>query len=227
MALHDGRYEEAISTRSAIDGPLDASSWVRAYLMLGAGYCLARAGGGKVGRLRPRHDRRATCTRNHRSGAGQEPRRLLEDRDGICGDPAGVREKSSRQRAARKRPAARWLGLAVAAMPRMYDKCERVPMNRWRSSRRRGAMQSPMVQAEYGDALPATSASERRLRRNGMIIIFSMTTALALVTASECQSITHLPSLIYGFVLWGWWGCISGLAMETRGTDTCGVELFL
>ena len=81
--------------------------------------------------------------------------------------------------------------------------------SRWRSSRRKVAMQSPMVQAEYGDALPATSASERRLRRNGMIIIFSMTIALALVTASECQSITHLPSLIYGFVLWGWWGCIA------------------
>jgi hypothetical protein len=72
-------------------------------------------------------------------------------------------------------------------------------------------MQASMVQAEYADALPATSASERRLRRNGMIVIFSMATGLALVTASECQSITHLPSLIYGFALWGWWGCIAAL----------------
>jgi hypothetical protein len=70
-------------------------------------------------------------------------------------------------------------------------------------------MQSSVVQAEYGDTLPGVSASERRLRRNGMIIIVSMTTALALVTASECQSITHIPSLIYGFMLWGWWGCIA------------------
>src|SRR5271170_2758656 len=68
-------------------------------------------------------------------------------------------------------------------------------------------MQSSIVQAEYAD----TSASEKRLRRNGMIIIFSMSTGLALVTASECQSITHLPSLIYGVALWGWWGGIAAL----------------
>jgi signal transduction histidine kinase len=31
------------------------------------------------------------------------------------------------------------------------------------------------------------------------------------VAASECQSVTHLPSpsLIYGVALWGWWGCIT------------------
>ncbi len=33
---------------------------------------------------------------------------------------------------------------------------------------------------------------------------------LALATASECHSITHLPSLLYGIILWGWWGCIAG-----------------
>jgi sensor histidine kinase YesM len=32
---------------------------------------------------------------------------------------------------------------------------------------------------------------------------------LALATASECGSITHVPSLIYGIVLWGWWGCMA------------------
>ncbi|HEY4048961.1 MAG TPA: histidine kinase [Acidobacteriaceae bacterium] len=48
-----------------------------------------------------------------------------------------------------------------------------------------------------------------RFRLNTLLIIFSIAIALALVTASECQSITHLPSLIYGAVLWGWWGTIA------------------
>jgi len=32
---------------------------------------------------------------------------------------------------------------------------------------------------------------------------------LSLITAAECQSITHLPSLAYGVVLWGWWGLVA------------------
>jgi hypothetical protein len=31
-----------------------------------------------------------------------------------------------------------------------------------------------------------------------------------MATAVECHSITHLPSLIYGIVLWYWWGGIAG-----------------
>jgi Histidine kinase len=44
----------------------------------------------------------------------------------------------------------------------------------------------------------------------GLLIIGSASLILALVTAEECHSITHLPSLIYGLVLWGWWGLIAG-----------------
>lgn len=33
--------------------------------------------------------------------------------------------------------------------------------------------------------------------------------ALTLATASECSSIAHLPSLIYGLALWGWWSMIA------------------
>jgi sensor histidine kinase YesM len=50
------------------------------------------------------------------------------------------------------------------------------------------------------------------LRLNGNAIIFSMAIVLALATASECRSVTHLPSLVYGAVLWGWWGCVASTA---------------
>ena len=43
------------------------------------------------------------------------------------------------------------------------------------------------------------------------IIIACISGILALATASERSSVTHLGSLIYGVVLWGWWGCIAGL----------------
>jgi signal transduction histidine kinase len=44
---------------------------------------------------------------------------------------------------------------------------------------------------------------------NGHFITFAIAALLALVTANECQSITHPASLIYGVVLWGWWGVIA------------------
>jgi hypothetical protein len=44
---------------------------------------------------------------------------------------------------------------------------------------------------------------------NAHAVIFSLAAVLALATASECHSITHLPSLLYGAVLWGWWGLIA------------------
>src|SRR5260370_29791306 len=55
----------------------------------------------------------------------------------------------------------------------------------------------------------ASSARETGICLNGHVVIFSLATVLALATASECKSITHLPSLMYGAVLWGWWGCIT------------------
>ena len=53
------------------------------------------------------------------------------------------------------------------------------------------------------------AAPSARLRMAGVTAIGLLSCALALATASECHSITHLPSLIYGMVLWGWWGCIA------------------
>jgi signal transduction histidine kinase len=73
-----------------------------------------------------------------------------------------------------------------------------------------------MANSESRDSLPSSKSGEAtgrisstQIRLNGYIVISSVAAALALVTANECQSIRHLPSLIYGVVLWGWWGVIA------------------
>lgn len=57
------------------------------------------------------------------------------------------------------------------------------------------------------NSLPPSSTP--RIHRGGLLIIGTSSLLLALATASECHSITHIPSLIYGLVLWGWWGLIA------------------
>ena len=49
-----------------------------------------------------------------------------------------------------------------------------------------------------------------RMRMLGLMVIGASSLLLALATANECHSIFHPPSLLYGLVLWGWWGCIGG-----------------
>jgi hypothetical protein len=57
----------------------------------------------------------------------------------------------------------------------------------------------------------------RGLRLNGHVFIFSVAIVLSLATAAECQRVTHRPSLLYGAVLWLWWGCIaSGMWRVSR-----------
>ena len=51
---------------------------------------------------------------------------------------------------------------------------------------------------------------EGRALPGGLLIIGTASLILALATAQECQSITHFPSLLYGLVLWGWWGVVAG-----------------
>lgn len=51
--------------------------------------------------------------------------------------------------------------------------------------------------------------SRPRVRFNGVAAIGAIATALALTTAAECHSVFHPASLLYGFVLWGWWGMIA------------------
>ena len=76
-------------------------------------------------------------------------------------------------------------------------------------------MNSLAVASEYPQTLSAaepetrTPSAKPKLRVNGYLAMFSLAGVLALATASECSSITHLPSLMYGAVFWLWW---AGLA---------------
>jgi signal transduction histidine kinase len=46
-------------------------------------------------------------------------------------------------------------------------------------------------------------------RVSGYAVLFSVAAVLALVTANECESITNIPSLAYGAVLWVWWALVA------------------
>jgi sensor histidine kinase YesM len=56
---------------------------------------------------------------------------------------------------------------------------------------------------------PIQQPSAPGFRFSVQVVIACVSIALALVTASECHSIMHLPSLLYGLVLWVWWGCVA------------------
>ena len=65
--------------------------------------------------------------------------------------------------------------------------------------------------------LPSTTSASTpvqalgpQIRFNGIVVIASVSTALALATASECRSVFYPPSLLYGGALWWWWGLIAG-----------------
>lgn len=58
----------------------------------------------------------------------------------------------------------------------------------------------------------------------GVLLISTSSLILALATASECRSITHLPSLLYGLVLWGWWGAIAVVLWSSALTSSAGAH---
>jgi hypothetical protein len=70
-----------------------------------------------------------------------------------------------------------------------------------------------------------TATTQIGIHLNGYVVISSIATVLALATANECQSITHLPSLLYGVVLWGWWGIIAS-ALWKLGARTSAMSSF-
>ena len=71
------------------------------------------------------------------------------------------------------------------------------------------ASQFPRVTFAAGREASTSPTPGAGLRLNGHAVIFTLATVLALATASECHSITYPPSLMYGAVLWGWWGCVT------------------
>jgi hypothetical protein len=64
--------------------------------------------------------------------------------------------------------------------------------------------------------VPAPFVPNLGVRLNGHAGIFSLAIVLALATASECQSVTHLPSLMCGAVFWVWWGCVTSAIWKLR-----------
>ncbi len=60
----------------------------------------------------------------------------------------------------------------------------------------------------------STGSAERRILRlpSVHILVWTLATIFALITANECHSVLYLPSLLYGVVLWGWWGLIASAA---------------
>ena len=80
----------------------------------------------------------------------------------------------------------------------------------------------PRLQAEEPSSLPAKSLSvEERgsrwanaLASHGMLFLQSVALALSLIAAAECHAVVSystpraslLPSVLYGLVLWYWWG---------------------
>lgn len=59
----------------------------------------------------------------------------------------------------------------------------------------------------------------------GLAVIGLSSILLALATANECHSIFYPPSLLYGLVLWGWWGGI-GSTLWSGGFRRPGIVGF-
>lgn len=73
-----------------------------------------------------------------------------------------------------------------------------------------------LISQTFSKQLPecSTGSPERRVLRLPSVHIFvwTLATIFALITANECHSVLYLPSLIYGVVLWGWWGLLASAA---------------
>jgi sensor histidine kinase YesM len=57
----------------------------------------------------------------------------------------------------------------------------------------------------------STGSSRPKISPGGHALLFGIAAGLALASASECSSITHLPSLMYGSLLWIWWAVIASI----------------
>jgi len=76
---------------------------------------------------------------------------------------------------------------------------------------------------------PTAKAKSVPIGVNLYTIVYPLAAILALITASECSSIAHLPSLIYGLVLWGWWAILASALWKfsLRGMSMSGFSVKL
>lgn len=89
------------------------------------------------------------------------------------------------------------------------------------------ASDSQLLQVPLDSSAPAPATASLApnpvQRINGYLTVLSVTTALGLVTTVECGSVTRIPSLIYGAVVWWWWALIAVVAwkLAERLTPSC------
>jgi len=74
------------------------------------------------------------------------------------------------------------------------------------------AISYPAIQA---DTQLASHNPRDHFQRTGHIVIAGTSLLLALGTAQECQSVAHIPSLLFGVILWGWWGLVAAVLWKT------------
>ena len=86
------------------------------------------------------------------------------------------------------------------------------------------AISYPAIQA---DAQPASRDPREHFQRTGHLVIAGTSLVLALGTAQECQSIAHLPSLLYGVILWGWWGLVAAALWKAAPRQSALMRLSL
>lgn len=84
------------------------------------------------------------------------------------------------------------------------------------------AISYPAVQE---DTQPAFRNPRDHFQRTGHLVIAGTSLVLALGTAQECQSVAHIPSLLYGIILWGWWGLVAALLWKAAPRQSALMRL--
>jgi hypothetical protein len=71
---------------------------------------------------------------------------------------------------------------------------------------------TPIDSGQYSQSeKAAASARQSSGWLAAFAVIWCAAASLALLTAYECSSIFHPSSLVYGLVLWLWWGCVASV----------------
>lgn len=73
------------------------------------------------------------------------------------------------------------------------------------------ALDTPELLPLPSTMCPTTPSRRRASLLNGNFLMFAAAGGLALATAGECSSVTHVPSLCYGALLWMWWAALAAV----------------